>query len=129
MTWHFFEYCNEKFYAGHHWVWNGTLMHLILQVAEMINLIHLLCELHIIQVTFTKRKFGLMKKAYELSILCDCEIALIIFNSSTKLFQYASTDMDKILLRYTEYNEPHESRTNADIVEVINSDHASSYYV
>ncbi|NXU05781.1 MEF2A factor, partial [Buphagus erythrorhynchus] len=46
-------------------------------------------------VTFTKRKFGLMKKAYELSVLCDCEIALIIFNSSNKLFQYASTDMDK----------------------------------
>ncbi|XP_049339622.1 myocyte enhancer factor 2aa isoform X2 [Astyanax mexicanus] len=69
------------------------------------------------QVTFTKRKFGLMKKAYELSVLCDCEIALIIFNSSNKLFQYASTDMDKVLLKYTEYNEPHESRTNSDIVE------------
>ncbi|KAL1242180.1 Myocyte-specific enhancer factor 2A [Trichinella spiralis] len=51
------------------------------------------------QVTFTKRKFGLMKKAYELS--------------------YASTDMDKVLLKYTEYNEPHESRTNADIVEAL----------
>uniref|UniRef100_A0AAR2LJ79 MADS-box domain-containing protein n=1 Tax=Pygocentrus nattereri TaxID=42514 RepID=A0AAR2LJ79_PYGNA len=60
------------------------------------------------QVTFTKRKFGLMKKAYELSVLCDCEIALIIFNHSNKLFQYASTDMDKVLLKYTEYNEPHE---------------------
>ena len=59
-----------------------------------------------------------MKKAYELSILCDCEIALIIFNSANKLFQYASTDMDKILLKYTEYNEPHESRTNTDIVDV-----------
>ena len=59
------------------------------------------------QVTFTKRKFGLMKKAYELSVLCDCEIALIIFNSSNKLF-----------LKYTEYNEPHESRTNNDIVQV-----------
>lgn len=59
-----------------------------------------------------------MKKAYELSVLCDCEIALIIFNSSNKLFQYASTDMDKVLLKYTEYNEPHESRTNSDIVEV-----------
>uniref|UniRef100_A0A4W4HCK3 MADS-box domain-containing protein n=1 Tax=Electrophorus electricus TaxID=8005 RepID=A0A4W4HCK3_ELEEL len=70
------------------------------------------------QVTFTKRKFGLMKKAYELSVLCDCEIALIIFNSTNKLFQYASTDMDKVLLKYTEYNEPHESRTNSDIVEV-----------
>ncbi|XP_015280041.1 PREDICTED: myocyte-specific enhancer factor 2A isoform X2 [Gekko japonicus] len=71
------------------------------------------------QVTFTKRKFGLMKKAYELSVLCDCEIALIIFNSSNKLFQYASTDMDKVLLKYTEYNEPHESRTNSDIVETL----------
>ncbi|NP_001161589.1 myocyte enhancer factor [Saccoglossus kowalevskii] len=72
------------------------------------------------QVTFTKRKFGLMKKAYELSVLCDCEIALIIFNSSNKLFQYASTDMDKVLLKYTEYNEPHESRTNHDIIEALN---------
>ncbi|XP_071844758.1 myocyte-specific enhancer factor 2C-like isoform X3 [Apostichopus japonicus] len=72
------------------------------------------------QVTFTKRKFGLMKKAYELSVLCDCEIALIIFNSSNKLFQYASTDMDKVLLKYTEYNEPHESRTNADIINALN---------
>lgn len=62
-----------------------------------------------------------MKKAYELSVLCDCEIALIIFNHANKLFQYASTDMDKVLLKYTEYNEPHESRTNADIIEVNSS--------
>jgi hypothetical protein len=47
-------------------------------------------------VTFNKRKFGVMKKAYELSVLCDCEIALIIFSSSNKLYQYASTDMDKV---------------------------------
>ncbi|XP_056132974.1 myocyte-specific enhancer factor 2B [Lampris incognitus] len=71
------------------------------------------------QVTFTKRKFGLMKKAYELSVLCDCEIALIIFNSTNRLFQYASTDMDKVLLKYTEYSEPHESRTNMDILETL----------
>lgn len=71
------------------------------------------------QVTFMKRKFGLMKKAYELSVLCDCEIALIIFNHSNKLFQYASTDMDRVLLKYTEYNEPHESRTNKDIIEML----------
>jgi len=70
-------------------------------------------------VTFTKRKFGLMKKAYELSVLCDCEIALIVFNHTKKLFQYASTDMDRVLLKYTEYSEPHESRTNRDIVEML----------
>uniref|UniRef100_A0A0N5A9V9 MADS-box domain-containing protein n=1 Tax=Syphacia muris TaxID=451379 RepID=A0A0N5A9V9_9BILA len=60
-----------------------------------------------------------MKKAYELSVLCDCEIALIIFNSGNKLFQYASTDMDKVLLKYTEYSEPHESKTNAEIMEAL----------
>ena len=71
-----------------------------------------------VQVTFNKRKFGVMKKAYELSVLCDCEIALIIFSSSNKLYQYASTDMDKVLLKYTEYNEPHESLTNKNIIDV-----------
>lgn len=59
-----------------------------------------------------------MKKAYELSVLCDCEIALIIFSSSNKLYQYASTDMDKVLLKYTEYSEPHESVTNKNIIDV-----------
>ncbi|KAJ3092737.1 hypothetical protein HK102_003612 [Quaeritorhiza haematococci] len=78
------------------------------------------------QVTFLKRKYGLMKKAYELSVLCDCEIALIIFNHNNKLVQYASSDMDRILLRYTEvretamYNEPHESRSNADFQNLQN---------
>uniref|UniRef100_A0A8C5K8C3 Myocyte enhancer factor 2B n=1 Tax=Jaculus jaculus TaxID=51337 RepID=A0A8C5K8C3_JACJA len=71
------------------------------------------------QVTFTKRKFGLMKKAYELSVLCDCEVALIIFNSADRLFQYASSDMDRVLLRYTECGEPHESRTNADLLQAL----------
>jgi len=59
-----------------------------------------------------------MKKAYELSVLCDCEIALIIFNHADKLFQYASSDMGHILLKYTEHCEPHESRNNSDIIEV-----------
>ena len=63
------------------------------------------------QVTFTKRKFGLMKKAYELSVLCDCEISVIIFNSHNKLFQYASTDMDKVLLKYTGKKEDFMKKT------------------
>ncbi|KAJ1668707.1 myocyte enhancer factor [Coemansia sp. RSA 1813] len=64
------------------------------------------------QVTFLKRKAGLLKKAYELSVLCDCEIAVIIFSSQNKLVQYASTNMDKVLMRYTDYGEPNESLTN-----------------
>lgn len=61
-----------------------------------------------------------MKKAYELSVLCDCEIALIIFTSNNKLYQYASSDMDKVLLKYTEYNDTVVSQTNKDIVEMLN---------
>ncbi len=67
------------------------------------------------QVTFSKRKMGLIKKAYELSVLCGCEVGLIVFSTNNKLFQYASSDMDRILLRYTEHAEPHENRTNEDV--------------
>ncbi|KAK9833705.1 hypothetical protein WJX74_003257 [Apatococcus lobatus] len=68
------------------------------------------------QVTFTKRKNGLMKKAMELSVLCGCEISLVIFNSNGKLFQYSSTDMEAILQRYSRAcHEPHEVRNNQDL--------------
>ncbi|KAF3795478.1 MADS-box transcription factor 56 [Nymphaea thermarum] len=42
------------------------------------------------QVTFSKRRNGLLKKAFELSLLCDVEVALIIFSPSGRLYQYAS---------------------------------------
>ncbi|KAJ1948491.1 Myocyte-specific enhancer factor 2D [Linderina macrospora] len=70
------------------------------------------------QVTFLKRKAGLLKKAYELSVLCDCEIAVIIFSSQNKLVQYASTNMDKVLMRYTDYGEPNESLTNTQCASI-----------
>ena len=69
-----------------------------------------------LQVTFTKRKNGLMKKAMELSVLCGCDIALVIFNSNSKLFQYSSTDMDAVLQKYSKMcNQPHEVRNNQDV--------------
>lgn len=43
------------------------------------------------QVTFSKRRNGLLKKAFELSVLCDAEVALIIFSSSGKLYEFASS--------------------------------------
>ncbi|XP_058095445.1 agamous-like MADS-box protein MADS1 isoform X2 [Magnolia sinica] len=42
------------------------------------------------QVTFCKRRNGLLKKAYELSVLCDAEVALIVFSSRGRLFEYAN---------------------------------------
>ncbi|XP_010551359.1 PREDICTED: floral homeotic protein APETALA 1-like [Tarenaya hassleriana] len=57
------------------------------------------------QVTFSKRRAGLLKKAHEISVLCDAEVALIVFSHKGKLFEY-STDscMEKILERYERYN-------------------------
>ncbi|KAK4361255.1 hypothetical protein RND71_020207 [Anisodus tanguticus] len=42
------------------------------------------------QVTFCKRRNGLVKKAYELSVLCDAEVALIVFSSRGRLYEYAN---------------------------------------
>ena len=43
------------------------------------------------QVTFSKRRKGLFKKAKELATLCDADIGLIVFSSSGKLYDYASS--------------------------------------
>ncbi|XAR57545.1 hypothetical protein NMG60_11025723 [Bertholletia excelsa] len=42
------------------------------------------------QVTFCKRRAGLLKKANELSVLCDAEIGLLIFSSHGKLYELAT---------------------------------------
>ena len=42
------------------------------------------------QVTFCKRRNGLLKKAYELSVLCDAEVALIVFSSRGRLYEYSN---------------------------------------
>ncbi|RWR89434.1 agamous-like MADS-box protein AGL14 isoform X1 [Cinnamomum micranthum f. kanehirae] len=43
------------------------------------------------QVTFSKRRNGLLKKAFELSVLCDAEVALIVFSPRGKLYEFASS--------------------------------------
>ncbi|XP_071685559.1 agamous-like MADS-box protein MADS2 [Rutidosis leptorrhynchoides] len=53
------------------------------------------------QVTFAKRRNGLLKKAYELSVLCDAEVALIIFSNRGKLYEFcSSSSMMKTLEKY-----------------------------
>nr|AXY87455.1 MADS-box protein-like protein [Cymbidium goeringii] len=53
------------------------------------------------QVTFAKRRNGLLKKAYELSVLCDAEVALIVFSNRGRLFEFcSSSSMAKTLERY-----------------------------
>jgi MADS-box transcription factor len=57
------------------------------------------------QVTFSKRRSGLLKKAHEISVLCDAEVALMIFSTKGKLFEYATDScMERILERYERYS-------------------------
>ncbi|KAL6494597.1 hypothetical protein OROGR_031397 [Orobanche gracilis] len=60
------------------------------------------------QVTFSKRRRGLFKKAQELSTLCDAELALIVFSATGKLFDYSSnSSMMQLIQRHY-----HQSQTS-----------------
>ncbi|MBA0682090.1 hypothetical protein Goari_023836 [Gossypium aridum] len=50
---------------------------------------------------FSKRRNGLVKKAYELSIICNIEIALIIFSPSGRFRHFSSKKrIEDLLSRY-----------------------------
>ena len=43
------------------------------------------------KVTLSKRKNGMLKKAYDLSVLCDAEVGLMIFSPRGKvLYEFAN---------------------------------------
>ncbi|XP_075494418.1 agamous-like MADS-box protein MADS2 [Primulina tabacum] len=79
------------------------------------------------QVTFAKRRNGLLKKAYELSVLCDAEVALIIFSNRGKLYEFcSSSNMLKTLERYQkcsygsqEVNHPTNDIEQSSYVEYV----------
>lgn len=52
------------------------------------------------QVTYSKRRNGLIKKAYELSVLCDIDIGLIMFSPSGKLTQYSNCSIEDVITRF-----------------------------
>nr|AAT46101.1 PISTILLATA-like protein [Akebia trifoliata] len=54
------------------------------------------------QVTYSKRRNGIMKKAKEITILCDAQVSLVIFSSTGKMSDYCSpsTTLTKVLDRY-----------------------------
>ncbi|KAM3709003.1 hypothetical protein ACJW31_02G140000 [Castanea mollissima] len=64
------------------------------------------------QVTFSKRRKGLIKKAKELAILCDAEVGLVIFSSTAKLYEFASTNMNAVLERYNKSKGEYQQLQN-----------------
>ncbi|XP_048434760.1 truncated transcription factor CAULIFLOWER A isoform X1 [Pyrus x bretschneideri] len=57
------------------------------------------------QVTFSKRRSGLIKKARELSVLCGVEVGLVIFSTKGRLYEFCSgSSFAKLLERYQQHN-------------------------
>ncbi|XP_076917359.1 floral homeotic protein PMADS 2-like [Bidens hawaiensis] len=54
------------------------------------------------QVTYSKRKNGIIKKAKEITVLCDANVSLVIYGSSGKMYEYCSpkTNLIDMLDRY-----------------------------
>uniref|UniRef100_A0A0D3G4B3 MADS-box domain-containing protein n=1 Tax=Oryza barthii TaxID=65489 RepID=A0A0D3G4B3_9ORYZ len=71
------------------------------------------------QVTFCKRCNGLLKKAYELSMLYDAEVALIVFSSRGRLYEY-NNSVEETIERYKKANS---DTSNASTVAEINAQH------
>ncbi|KAE9448404.1 hypothetical protein C3L33_19698, partial [Rhododendron williamsianum] len=60
------------------------------------------------QVTFSKRRNGLLKKAKELSILCDAEVGVIVVSNTGRLYEFASTSIRSIVKRYNKEQEDYQ---------------------
>mmetsp|Transcript_22229 Transcript_22229/g.48490 ORF Transcript_22229/g.48490 Transcript_22229/m.48490 type:complete len:312 (-) Transcript_22229:1032-1967(-) len=55
------------------------------------------------QVTFYKRNSGLVKKAHELSVLCDGDVLLVTFSPSGRMLVFSNRSPDAVLQRYQEH--------------------------
>lgn len=62
-------------------------------------------------VTFVKRKAGLFKKAHELAVLCQVDIAVIILGSNNKLYEFSSVDTKELINAYQKVKTPHELKS------------------
>ncbi|XP_012833857.1 PREDICTED: agamous-like MADS-box protein AGL61 [Erythranthe guttata] len=53
-----------------------------------------------LQVTFSKRRIGLFRKASELSVLCGAEIAILVQSPANKIYSYGHPSVETLLDRY-----------------------------
>ncbi|KAM1124334.1 hypothetical protein COP2_040898 [Malus domestica] len=74
------------------------------------------------QVTFSKRRSGLLKKAQELAILCDAEVAVIIFSNTGRLFEFSNAGMIRTLSRYNKCLDSSEDAPEEGKAEIQKQD-------
>lgn len=79
------------------------------------------------QVTFSKRRTGLFKKANELSTLCAAQVAILVFSPGGKPYSFGHPNVESIFHRFLNPETPNaepadqEANSNLEIVEVNDS--------
>ncbi|EFH59457.1 hypothetical protein ARALYDRAFT_898356 [Arabidopsis lyrata subsp. lyrata] len=83
-----------------------------------------------LQVTFSKRRSGLLKKASELCTLCGAEVAIIVFSPGQKVYSFGHPNVNVVMDRFLNFNpprphhhnnmQPNETRRNAAVQELNN---------
>ncbi|KAL1211874.1 Agamous-like MADS-box protein AGL29 [Cardamine amara subsp. amara] len=67
------------------------------------------------QVTFSKRRLGLFKKASELATLCNAEVGIAVFSPGNKPYSFGKPDFDLIADRFRNESEESDSgETSSD---------------
>eukprot|EP00045_Choanoeca_perplexa_P005075 m.43281 g.43281 ORF g.43281 m.43281 type:complete len:403 (+) comp12914_c0_seq1:164-1372(+) len=71
------------------------------------------------QVTLNKRKYGLFKKAYELGILCECEVALVIYDWKGRHYMFGDKIGDTLTRLANERSAPTDAHTQDTMLKLI----------
>ncbi|KAK6945923.1 Transcription factor, MADS-box [Dillenia turbinata] len=59
-----------------------------------------------LQVTFSKRRSGLFKKASELCVLTGAEVAVVVFSPGNKVYSFGHPFVDNVVNRFMGQNPP-----------------------
>ncbi|KAK1317281.1 Agamous-like MADS-box protein AGL62 [Acorus calamus] len=69
------------------------------------------------QVSFSKRGYGVFKKASELSVLCSADVAIIVFSPSGKAFAFGHPSIESLVDRFLRQPAPNQAHLGPDVIE------------
>ncbi|KAB1221360.1 Agamous-like MADS-box protein AGL61 [Morella rubra] len=62
------------------------------------------------QVTFSKRRTGLFKKANELATLCGADVAIVVFSPGGKPFSFGHPSVGSVSDRFLSTQDPNANK-------------------
>ncbi|PWA93389.1 transcription factor, MADS-box [Artemisia annua] len=73
------------------------------------------------QVTFSKRRNGILKKAKELSVLCDIDIVLLMFSPTGKptLFTGQRSNIDEVIAKFARLTPQERAKRKLESLEAL----------